>query len=152
MPPRSAADILHDLFCRFLHRPGFLSHLRSLKGYDEPEILPYSTRRNCLIGADAGHLMHQLGLVTLDEVGRPPVAAEQLFQFLAGDAGEESRVGNLVAVEMQNRQHRAVGYWIEELVRMPCGGQRPRLRLTVPDDAGDDEIGIVEHRSERMAE
>jgi hypothetical protein len=26
-----------------------------LKGYDEPEILPYSTRRNCLIGADAGH-------------------------------------------------------------------------------------------------
>src|SRR5580700_9764015 len=54
MPPRSAADILHDLFCRFLHRPGFLSHLRSLKGYDEPEILPYSTRRNCLIGADAG--------------------------------------------------------------------------------------------------
>src|SRR5580693_6972167 len=57
MPPRSAADILHDLFCRFLHRPGFLSHLRSLKGYDEPEILPYSTRRNCLIGADAGHML-----------------------------------------------------------------------------------------------
>src|SRR2546422_2809250 len=55
MPPRRAADILHDLFCRLLHRPGFLSHLRSLKGYDEPEILPSSTRRICLIGADAGH-------------------------------------------------------------------------------------------------
>jgi hypothetical protein len=27
-----------------------------LKGYDEPEILPYSTRRNCLIGADAGQV------------------------------------------------------------------------------------------------
>jgi hypothetical protein len=26
-----------------------------LKGYDEPEILPSSTRRICLIGADAGH-------------------------------------------------------------------------------------------------
>src|SRR4029077_876194 len=37
-PPRHAADVLHDLFRRFLHRPGFLSHLRSLKGYDEPEI------------------------------------------------------------------------------------------------------------------
>src|SRR5580692_3496485 len=61
MPPRSAADILHDLFCRFLHRPGFLSHLRSLKGYDEPEILPYSTRRNCLIGADAGHAWDVVG-------------------------------------------------------------------------------------------
>src|SRR5580704_14961096 len=54
MPPRRAADVLHDLFCRFLHRPGFLSHLRSFKGYDEPEILPSSTRRICLIGADAG--------------------------------------------------------------------------------------------------
>src|SRR5580704_12525029 len=29
MPPRRAADVLHDLFCRFLHRPGFLAHLRS---------------------------------------------------------------------------------------------------------------------------
>ena len=47
---------------------------------------------------------------------------------------------------MQDRQHRAVGYWIEELVRMPCSGQRTRLRLAVADDAGDDEIGIVEHR------
>src|ERR1700720_2462411 len=53
-PPRHAADVLHDLFRRFLHRPGFPSHLRSLKGYDEPEILPSSTRPICLMGADAG--------------------------------------------------------------------------------------------------
>ena len=90
--------------------------------------------------------MHRAGLVTLYEIGRPPVAAEQLFQFLAGDAGEDSRVGNLVAVEMQDRQHRAVGYRIEEFVRMPCGGQRACLRLAVAHDTGDDEIGIVEHR------
>ena len=100
-----------------------------------------------------GHrLMHQRGLVTLDEVGRPPVAAEQLLQFLAGDAGEDGRVGNLVAVEMQDRQHRAVGGRIEKLVGMPRRGQRTGLRLAVADDAGDDEIGIVEHRPERMAE
>ena len=100
-----------------------------------------------------GHgLMHQLGLVTLDEVGRPPVAAEQLFQFLAGDAGQDGRVGNLVAVEMQDRQHRAVGGRIEKLVGMPRRGQRSGFRLAVADDAGDDEIGIVEHRPERMAE
>src|SRR5580700_5596571 len=47
-------DVFHDLFRRFLHRPGFLSHLRSLKGYDEPEILPSSTRQICLMGADVG--------------------------------------------------------------------------------------------------
>ena len=39
-----------------------------------------------------GHrLVHQLRLVALDEVRRPPVAAEQLLQFLAGDAGQDGR-------------------------------------------------------------
>src|SRR6202023_2658197 len=55
LPACRPPDVFHDLFRRFLHRPGFLSHLRSLKGYDEPEILPSSTRPICLIGADAGH-------------------------------------------------------------------------------------------------
>ncbi len=35
---------------------------------------------------------------------------------------------------------------------MPCGGQRTCFRLAVADDAGHDKIGIVEHRSESMAE
>ena len=97
-------------------------------------------------------LVHRSGLVTLDEDGRPAAAAEQLLQLLARDAGEDRRVGDLVAVEVQDRQHGAVGDRIEELVRVPCGGERPGLRLAVADDAGDDEIGIVEHGSERMAE
>src|SRR5437762_785613 len=54
LSPGSAADLLHNLFCRFLHRPGFLSHLRSFNGYDGPEILPSSTGLFCLVGADAG--------------------------------------------------------------------------------------------------
>ena len=95
--------------------------------------------------------MHQPGLVTFDKVGHPPVATEQLFQFLAGDAGEEGRTGDLVAVEMQDRQHRAVSCRIKKLVRMPRRGQRSGFRLAIADHAGDDEIGIVEHRPERMA-
>jgi hypothetical protein len=53
-PPRHPADVLHNLFRRLPRRPGFLSHLRSLKGYDEPEIIPSSTRPICLMGADVG--------------------------------------------------------------------------------------------------
>src|SRR5207253_9767365 len=53
----NAADFLHDLPCRFLPRPGFLSHLRSFDGYDGPEILSSSTRPFCLIDADAGHIL-----------------------------------------------------------------------------------------------
>jgi len=57
-----------------------------------------------------------------------------------------------LAVEMQDRQYCAIGYWIKEFVRMPCGGERTRLRLAVADDAGDAEVGIVKHCPERMAE
>ncbi len=96
--------------------------------------------------------MHQRRLVTFDEDGRPTVAAQQLLQFVVGDAGEDGRIGNLVAVEMQDRQYRAVGGRIEKLVRMPRGGERPGFRLAVADDAGDDEIGVVEHGAERMAQ
>ncbi len=60
--PGRPPDILDDLFSRCSHRPGFLSHLRSLIGYDEPEILPSSTRQICLIGADAGH-NHRLACI-----------------------------------------------------------------------------------------
>src|SRR5205814_3518631 len=54
LPPRGAPNLLHNLLCRFLNRPGFLSHLRSFNGYDGPEILPSSTQPICLIGPDAG--------------------------------------------------------------------------------------------------
>src|SRR4051794_24013229 len=56
-----------------------------------------------------GHcFVHQRRLMTYDEVRRPPVATEQLLQLLARNAGEKCRVRDLVAIEMQNRQHRAV--------------------------------------------
>jgi hypothetical protein len=93
-------------------------------------------------------LVHELGLVPNDEVGRPSVATKQLLQLLARNSGEKRRIRDLVAVEMQDRQHRAIGGRIEKLVGMPGRGQRARLRLAIANDAGDDERGVVEHGPE----
>ena len=41
---------------------------------------------------------------------------------------------------------------IEKLVRVPGGRQRTGLGFTVADDAGGDQIGIVEDRAERVAQ
>ena len=60
------------------------------------------------------------------------------------DAREDGWIGDLVTVEVQNRQHGAVADRIDELVRMPGGGERPRFGLAVADHAGDDELRIVE--------
>ena len=63
------------------------------------------------------------------------------------DAGQHGRVGDLVAVQVQDGQHRTVGGGVEELVRMPAGSQWPGFGLAVADDAGDHQIWIVERRA-----
>ncbi len=60
------------------------------------------------------------------------------------DPGQDGRVGDLVAVQVQDRQHDAVAHRVQELVGVPAGGQRPGLRLAVPDHAGHDQGRIVE--------
>ena len=92
--------------------------------------------------------MHQRRLLPLHKERRPSAAAKKLLQLLASDAREDGWIRNLVTVEMQDRQHRAVGDRIEELVGMPRRGERSGFRLAVADDARHDERGIVEHRAE----
>src|SRR5437667_4592388 len=48
---------------------------------------------------------------------------------------------------MQNRQHCAVTHGVEKLVSLPASFQRTRFRLSIPDDAGDDQGRIVKSRS-----
>ena len=97
-----------------------------------------------------GHLLvHLVGVGALDEVGRVAVAAEQRLQFLVADARQDGGVGDLVAVEVEDRQHRAVAHRVDELVGMPGGGERPGLGLAVAHDAGDDQFRVVEARRRR---
>ena len=57
-----------------------------------------------------GHeLVHFFRVVALDEMGRVAIAAKELLQFLMADASQDGGVGDLVAVEVQDRQNRAVG-------------------------------------------
>src|ERR1700719_4512322 len=100
LPACRPPDVLHDLFRRFLHRPGFLSHLRSLKGYDEPEILPSSTRPICLIGADGGHQDHW----------EDPVADE--IRGFIGALNEDEQI-DLVALAWLGRGEGTIDDWGE---------------------------------------
>ena len=74
-------------------------------------------------------------------------AAEEVVQLLVGDAGEDRRVGDLVAVEVQDRQDDAVGARVDELVGLPAGGQRAGLGFAVTDDARDEEARVVHDRA-----
>ena len=110
--------------------------------------------RSCTIRVERGghELVHLCRVVAFHEMRLVAVAAEQVLELFMADAGEHARVGDLVAVQMENRQNHTVGQRIQEFVGMPARGQRPRLRLTVADDAGDDQVRVVERRTKRMRE
>jgi hypothetical protein len=99
-------------------------------------------RRHCLV--------HHVRVTAFDEVRLVPVADEQRLQLGVTDARQDRGVGDLVAIQVENRQHGAVADRVDELVRVPRSGKRSGLRFAVADDAGDDQIGVVEHHPVRM--
>ena len=100
-----------------------------------------------------GELLVDRGrVVTRHEMRVVAVADHQVAQLILGDAREDRWVGNLVAVEVQDRQDRAVADRVEELVRMPAGRQRPGLGLAVADDAADEQARVVERGPVRVRE
>ena len=66
------------------------------------------------------------------------------------DAPEDRRVRDLVAVEMKNRQHRAVARRIQKLIGVPTCRQGAGLALAVADHATGEQTGIIEYRSIRV--
>ncbi len=97
-------------------------------------------------------LVHRHRIVAFDEPGRVAEAGEVGLELGAGDSRQHRRARDLVAVEMQDRQHRAVARRIEELVRLPACGERSRFCLAVADDAGHQQFRIVEGGAVRMRE
>ena len=70
-----------------------------------------------------------MGSSPLDEVRLPAAALEEALDLLVGDTGEDGGVADLVAVQVQDGQHGAIGDGVEELVGLPRGGQGGRSRL-----------------------
>src|SRR6266446_276627 len=97
-------------------------------------------------------LMHHGRDVAFHEIRFIAVTAKQVGQFLVADASEHGRIGDLEPIEMKDRKNRTITRRIQKLVGMPTRGERTSFRLTVADDAGHDQIRIVECRAVCMDE
>ena len=82
--------------------------------------------------------MHRIGIIALNHIRGVAITSKQGVKFVPRNPAEERRPGNLVAVQVQNRQHRAVVHWIQKFIRVPAGGQRSGFRFAIADYAGDD--------------
>ena len=92
-------------------------------------------------------LMHLRRIIALDKMGRIAVAAHEVVKLVVGNPRQHGRIGDLVAVEVQDRQHGAVARRVQKLVGMPACRERPSLRFAVAHNRSDDEIGVVESRA-----
>ena len=87
-----------------------------------------------------------------DEDRLVAVAGEQLADLLLARPAEHGRPGDLVLVEVEDRQHGAVAGRVEEAHPLPGALQRPGLRLAVADHAGDQQVWVVEGGAEGVDE
>ena len=72
------------------------------------------------------------------------------LQVFVARSSLNGRSGNFVAVQVQNRKDSAVPHRIEEVDGLPASFERTGLGFSVADDAGDDQIRIIESGSERV--
>src|SRR5262249_8313725 len=86
------------------------------------------------------------------ECGGVAVGLQQSRDLIVAGATEHRRAADLVAIEVEDRQHRAVAGRVEEARALPGAGQRAALSLAGANHRGDDQGPIVACRSERMGQ
>ena len=89
------------------HRPAWPLRRRRRAVRSGVVLYPADARQDAVEGLGQP-LVNERRIVALNEVRLVAVAAQQLGEFVAADAREHRRVGDLEAVEVQDRQHGAV--------------------------------------------
>ena len=96
--------------------------------------------------------VHVHRIVALEEVGLVAVTGHQTDDLLVGAPTQHRGAGDLVAVQMQDRQHRAVSRGVQKMNPLPRARQWSRLGLAVADHGDHEEVGIVEGGAEGVNE
>jgi hypothetical protein len=66
------------------------------------------------------------------------------------DTGEHGGIGDFVAVEVQDRQHRTIVGRVQKLIGMSRRGQWSSFSLTVTHHYDDNQVGMIESGAESM--
>src|SRR5579875_2696111 len=97
---------------------------------------------------DSRHLnMHLYRLMPRKDTWSVSVSLEEIQKLFFRNASEHGGIRNLESIQMQNRQHRAVRFGVQELIGMPACRKRARLRFAIAHNASHNQIWIVERRS-----
>src|SRR4051812_32253470 len=96
--------------------------------------------------------VHLQWVIAFHEHGIVSVPNKESADLLVARASEHRRPADLVSVEVQHRQHRAVATRIQKARALPRAGERARLGFAITNDRERDGIRIVEDSAERVRE
>src|ERR1700730_10062990 len=103
------------------HRPRLLMLVFTCPSLSGPGILlNISYARVAAIESTREQLVHDFGIVAFNEircVAKPFVKGDK---FCITRASRDRGAGDLVTIEVQNRQHRSISRWIQELDALPA--------------------------------
>jgi hypothetical protein len=97
-------------------------------------------------------LVYPRRVVSLHKVDLVAVALKERTNIVVGVASEDSWAADLVPVQVEDREYRAVARGIEETGPLPRTGERSGFRLAVAHDRRDDQVRIVKCGAERVGQ
>jgi hypothetical protein len=89
-------------------------------------------------------LVNNLRFFAFYEVGFVTTADIESLQVSVTGAALRCRTGDLVSIQMQNRKYSSVTHGVEKVDRFPASFEWARFGFTIADNAGNDEIGVIE--------
>ncbi len=95
-------------------------------------------------------LMDDFGIIALDKVGVVATAYIKSLQVCVAGASLGGWPRDFVSIEMKDRQDGTVSDRIDEVDRLPASFQWTGLGLAISDNAGHNQVWIVEGRAECM--
>ena len=87
--------------------------------------------------------MHDFRVAAFDEIRLVTIAGEKVRQLLFGNARQHRWPGDLVSIQVEDRQDRAIAGGIQKLVGMPTGGTRAGLGFSIAHHAADEQVRII---------
>ncbi len=96
--------------------------------------------------------MHPRRVIALDEMHLVAMPLDDAANGSVSGAAEHGGAADLVTVQVEDGEHGAVAYRVEETDSLPGAGQRPRFRLPVANHGYGQQIRIVEDGAIRMHE
>jgi hypothetical protein len=96
--------------------------------------------------------VHGRRIISVDKVNVITVSFEELLDILISVPAQHGGPGNLVAIQVEDRQHDAVVDRVQKLDALPRAFERSRLRLAITDYCDGDEVRIIEYGAKGVRE